>query len=1016
MEDDFAIGLDLGTTFSCIGVYRKGGVEIIPNSISEKLTPSIVIFKDDEILVGEDTTDFLFKYYDNCIYEVKRLIGLDFSKNDYEEVVKKLPFKIIMPREPHKQADIEVVINNEKKIYSPTEIYSLLIKKMVHNAENYLHKRIKKLVITVPAYFSENQRKLTSQAAEMLNLDVIKIINEPTAAALAYGFTEAQSKDKYILVFHLGGGTFDVSILLFKSEKDNKENLNSKDLSILSIAGDMHLGGEDFDNALVDYVIHKQNLDKDMIRKNYRAIKRLKIACENAKKNLSLSDRTILTINNLLDEVDINVAITKKEFESICQPLFERLKIPLLTAISEAHKKMKILKKDFSKDNIDEVILVGGSTKIPKVKEFVKSFFPNKKINDTINPDEVIAYGATLQAEKILYNHDKIISNFNILDIVPLSLGIAKKNESKDEELQKEGDEMNVIIKRGTPLPTFNIQNYVMTTDNKNRVSFEIYEGEKKYVKYNHLLKKVIITGLSSKPNGEAKISVEFKIDVNGILYVKAIEESEKNGKQIELTIKNDDISFSNGEMEKIKKKIEEMSKNLEYKELTKGIDCLNLKAALKMFKVAYNKCLEDDEDNKILCLNNYNETLEKFIDGFGEIFDNETLLEKYYLYIKELFLSYLEILKYALDRSEQKAIFKRIEKYIKIFTDKSLGYLDSLIEILSKLQNNRKNKIFFYNLIIFVMEILNNLGKECIQNNKEFSKYHSLMYFEQSNSYFEKYLKNIDENRLDRKNLESLRTQKKICMDYINDIKSGGIILIEEALVKGRMFDAKTGGYESLNTGFTKDMNRLNINLAKKEEELILMLDEYEKIFSSILIIEETVGIGISEKEALCIANILKINDLLGKIRKKYQYLINLSDRCEFIIERLKNVKDKQWCQEFLKIKNKIEALKIPEQSYDGLFQKVRKENPQIFDEIEQEFKKGKNRFIDFITTKYPYKNIENDKKERNFKEYNTDFAYFLSKKYTPGNYMKGNKKSELDHCIKHEISSKLCNLITNF
>jgi hypothetical protein len=293
-------------------------------------------------------------------------------------------------------------------------------------------------------------------------------------------------------------------------------------------------------------------------------------------------------------------------------------------------------------------------------------------------------------------------------------------------------------------------------------------------------------------------------------------------------------------------------------------------------------------------------------------------------------------------------------------------------------------------------------------------------MYFEQSNSYFEKYLKNIEEAKLDKKNLESLKAQKKICLDYMDDIKSGAIILIEDTLRQGRVFDAKAGGYESLRTGFTKGMNIL-FNPAKKEEELLLMLKEFEKIFSSILITNETPG-GEKErnesleKEAVCIANILKINDLLGKITKKNQYLINLSDRCDLIVERLKNVKSKQWYQEFIKIKNKIEELKTPQQTYNELFQKVREENPQIFDEIDKKFKDGRNKFIEFIITKYPYKNIENDKQERDFNDYNTDFAYFLSKKYTPENFMRGNKKSELEHCIKHEISSKLSNLITNF
>ena len=276
----------------------------------------------------------------------------------------------------------------------------------------------------------------------------------------------------------------------------------------------MHLGGEDFDNALVDFVLEKQNIDEKMIRKNNHAIKRLKVACENIKKNLSISDKTTLRINNLLDKVDINLEITKQEFENICLPLIERLKLPLNNAIAEAGKKMQALKKDFTKDDIDEVILVGGSTRIPMVKNFVKNFFPKKKINDRINPDEAVAYGATLQAEKILYNRDKIISNFHILDITPFSLGLATKNISKDEELQKEGLEMSVMIKRGTPLPTFNVQTYKTVEDNQTKVQLEIYEGERKYVKYNHLLTKTTITGLSPKPKGETKISVEFKIDV----------------------------------------------------------------------------------------------------------------------------------------------------------------------------------------------------------------------------------------------------------------------------------------------------------------------------------------------------------------------------------------------------------------------------------------------------------------------------------------------------------------------
>ena len=1010
MEDDYAIGLDLGTTFSCIGVYKNGGVEIIPNSVGEKITPSIVIFKDNEILVGEDTTDVLVKYYDNCLYEVKRLIGLDFSQKNYQEEIEKLPFKVILPTQRNKQADIEVVINKQKKTFSPTEISSLIIKKMVHNAENYLHKKIKKLVITVPAYFSENQKKLTSQAAEMLNLDVIKIINEPTAAALAYGFTEDQSKDKNknILVFDLGGGTFDVSILSFENEKDNKENVNKKNLSVLSSSGDMHLGGEDFDNALVDFVLEKQNIDEKMIRKNNHAIKRLKVACENIKKNLSISDKTTLRINNLLDKVDINLDITKQEFENICLPLIERLKLPLNNAIAEAGKKMQALKKDFTKDDIDEVILVGGSTRIPMVKNFVKNFFPKKKINDRINPDEAVAYGATLQAEKILYNSDKIISNFHILDITPFSLGLATKNISNDEELQKEGLEMSVMIKRGTPLPTFNVQTYTTVKDNQTTVQLEIYEGERKYVKYNHLLTKTTITGLSPKPKGETKISVEFKIDVNGILYVKAIEESEKNGKKIELTIKNDDITFTNEEMEKMKKKMEEMSKDVKYKELTQGMDYSNIKTTLKTYQDAYDNCGEDEEENKQIYLNNFNETLEDFIDKFNKDFDNETLLEKYYLYVNQLFSSYINTLKCQIDKSEQKSIFNKIKKYLLIFIDKSSAYLDNLVKTLSELQKSKKKE--FYELIIFIMEKLNELGGKCIKEKKEFSKYHSLMYFEQARSYYEKYLEKVNPALLAGGSLNLLNEQKKTFTKNIQDINSGAIIL-EKNLQEGRVFDGKE--FEGIGSGWTKALNNLNIDPAKKEEELLLILKEYERILSSILIENEP-----SEKEAKCIVSILSINDLLGKIKKQNKYLFALSDKCEYIIDHCNIDRNTDWYKIFLPIKKKIDNLKTGEENYNTLFVKVRQANPEIFDEIDEKFRKhrGTIKFIEFIITKHPYKGFEQGQKEFDLTKYSTDLVYQLSKKYTPDTYMPGNAKSELDHCIKHEIAAKLSNLIINF
>ena len=1005
MEDGYAIGLDLGTTFSCIGVYRNGGVEIIPNSMGERITPSVVIFNNDETLVGEDTIDFLVKHYDNCIYEVKRLIGLDFTDKEkkYEDEIKKLPFKIVNSTKKN-LVDIEITKNGVKEFISPVEISSLIIKKMVDNAEAYLNKRIKKLVITVPAYFEEPQKKLTRQAAEMLDLEVIKIINEPTAAALAYGFTNEKIGNKKILVFDLGGGTFDVSILALEIVK-NKDNTETKNLIALSIDGNMHLGGEDFDNALVDYVIKKQNIS-DEIAKNPEARKKLKVACENTKKILSIANNTTLRISNFAKDLDINIEIKREEFEQICQHLFKKLEEPMNVALSKAK---------LSKDDIDEVILIGGSTRIPKIKDLIKEFFKNKiKINDSINPDEAVAFGATLQAEKILYNQDQIISNFHILDITPFSLGVSVMNQSMDKEIKEEGDEMSVIIKRGTILPTFNIQHYVTVSDYQTRVSLKIYEGEKKYVKYNHLLKETKIEGLSPKPKGQTKISVEFKIDVNGILFVKAVEESEKDGKTIDLSIKNDEISFSDEEMNERKKKMEEMIKKIKHKH--NEFDYSNFKETLKNYKDAYNECGEGEEEDKKLILNNYNEALEEFIDGFTKNykFDNETLLEKFYLYVKELFLSYIDYLKLSSDKGERTNIFKKIEKYITTFIDKSSGYLNNLLEILSPLQNGT-SKLDFLNLILFVMERLNQCGKDCLQKNKEFCKYHSLMYFEQAYSYYERYFSNIKVATLGKQILDKLNKEKETCINYKNDINSGAIIFVEDSLNKGQLFDENVISYNPHKAGFTINYIKLGFakveNYTKKTEIITLILREYEKLLASIQISNKP-----TEKEAICIANILKIYTIiLANLDSRKKYLFALADRCKLIIEQLKISDSRPWCKEFLNIYEKIQKLKTKNDNYFQILEKVRANNPE-FDELDSTFNKthGKIEFINYLIEKHPYKELENDKKTRDFNTYSPELLIFLMKKYQPDNYVKVSDEYDKKFCLYHEISSKLSNMLT--
>ena len=523
LEDEYAIGLDLGTTFSCIGVYRNGYVEIIPNRNGEKITPSVVIIgKDSKALVGEETDEFLVKYYDKFIYESKRLIGRSMNEEEIKQLQEKFPFQIVKSKNGNFP---EIKIDNQT--FSPKEISSYIIKKMVSNAEQYLNKHIKKLVIAVPANFNNSQRALTKQAAEALGLEVLEIINEPTAAALAYGFGEKQKRNSNILVFDLGGGFFDVSILSI--ENDNEENETI--FKVLGTSGNTNLGGENFDNALVELVLKKIDAPEivTQIRNNKQAMKKLKDVCENTKKLLSISEEANIKINDIIENFDLIQIITRKEFEIECQPLFDKL-------YETIEKALEISKEKEKNIVINEVILVGGSTRIPKIKEIIRVNFPKCKINDSINPDEAIAFGATLEAEMILHSLNDKIRNLYILDITPFSLGTDAINTSEDPEIKKEGPLMNVIIKRGTYIPVRVKKTYEQLCDSEVSLFFNIYEGEKKYVKYNHFLKKVTIIGSIFRKERKKLVEIIFNIDVNGILNVEAQEKTD-DGKVIKLLL-----------------------------------------------------------------------------------------------------------------------------------------------------------------------------------------------------------------------------------------------------------------------------------------------------------------------------------------------------------------------------------------------------------------------------------------------------------------------------------------------
>ena len=1036
LEDDYPIGLDLGTTYSCIGVYRNGKVEIIPNGKGEKLTPSIVIIDiNSNILVGEDTTDFLVKNYDSCIFEIKRLIGRKFSDKEVKDEIEKLPFKIIKSNVDDSPM-IEIISNEIPMTYSPVEISSFIIKKMVKNAEKYLNKRISKLVITVPAYFNDSQRKLTKQAAELAGLKVLRVINEPTAAALAYGFDKNQKLNEKILVFDLGGGTFDVSII---SVKIDENNLNHKVFQVLGTAGDTQLGGKDFDNKLVEYFLNKMD-NKEEIKKDKKYMKKLKIKCEIIKKALSTSNETILTINNIFNNKDINFKIKREEFEDICNDLFNKLDISLDNALINAK---------LTRNDINEIILVGGSTRIPKIKTKLKQYFPNiKKINDEINADEAVAYGATLEAAKILNNKNGSISEFLLKDITPLSLGTNILNKSTDPKILGEGDVMSFIIERGTPLPIELSKSYSTVCDNQKEMTINIYEGENAFVKNNHLLRKSKITGLKERPKGKTEVIVTFKIDINGILTVDAKEKSENNdGQSMDtIIIKNDDI-LTEDKLNKLKEKNKDLLDKIKNK--NEKIDYSNVKQYLQKYKEAYIKAdkkykenknkkdktneeeeEEEDEDKRKTYLNNFNDTLEEFIESFdidkNNDNDNETIIEKYYLYIKELFLSYSKILKLDLKRREKKEIIDKIKNYINKFINKNSDYLENLIKVLSQGLDDKK---IFYQIVIYVMEKYNDIGKKYIESNEKYCKYNSLINYEQAEMYHEKYLLNIDKQILQKKDLENLEKQKNEYEEKIRDITNGAIVLCYESFKGGYLF-----GEEIISTG-SGNTNKIRFfaigetikkgidikDLPKKIETYEIVLNQYEKILLEIQNSEDFKNN--TKKEAICITNIIKLNDFLKQIDNKYRTLLRYAERCKLIVddiiskiedeENKKIFKNEKWFIEFEKLYKKLKDKEPKYEDYYKIAPKIKEKNPKIFNEIEEKFnKKEKPKdFIDFILEEHPYENYEEDKKNNTiFNKYSRELVNFLLDKYHPDNYsFTGDVENGLNYCINHEIYSRL-------
>ena len=723
---DLPIGIDLGTTNSCIGVFRNGSVEIIPNEMSGRTMPSVVSFYDKFISIGDQTKNKINNDPSKFIYSIKRIIGKKFNEENLKDLINNLTYKDKIIPDEENRIFLKIKRNNKVNNYSPQEISSLILKRLKENAMNYLdleEHEIKKAVITIPAYFNETQREATKAAAEAAGFEVLKIINEPTAAALAYGLKEKNDllkseedpdfflpnknedekekvEKKNILVFDLGGGTLDVTCLKYFNDEDGPE------FRLKGHSGNTLLGGDDFDNKLIEHCINKFEKENNIkinrdSKDGKEALKRLKIVCEETKKILSTEKNHRIIIQSLYKNDDLNLKIDRVTFNHLCREYFEKIKEPIYEALKSS---------GFKKEDINEILLVGGSTRIPKIKEIISDYFGEKiKINDSINPDEVVAYGATLQAAICM--KEKSLKEVIIYEVLSHSIGTdIIENDVNEEPI------VDILIKKGNVIPFKKGKVYSTVSDYQTSVSIQVYEGENKFCKDNTCLGGFYLNNIHKDKKGDTKIRMTIEIDQNSIIHVSAEEEvsGEKNSidikykkgilrkeelKEVEKRLKNKDdyeiTVYNEEEKELIKDKILLGKIFLDEKSLVSLMEMKNIQE--KLVEISLN------ESNK---------------NNFDKKFRNIKFLFKYYNF---LFKKQYE--KENEEEGEKDEYYvSKIKKYLDIFKNDQPFYIKTLIFIFK--DNNLEKRVV--EIIKYSIELI----EKYINNISEIKKKKFIIYY----------------------------------------------------------------------------------------------------------------------------------------------------------------------------------------------------------------------------------------------------------------------------------------------